>query len=1409
MIGRPHYFDGIRERAARDWDLLEGNPGIAGPWLQLFKQVQSPRHILSELLQNADDAGAAEATVRIEDHSFIFSHDGEDFAEEHFASLCRFGYSNKRALHTIGFRGIGFKSTFSLGDTVRLLTPTLSVAFERQRFTEPKWINGAASLPRHTEVHVPIIDLHREREVEKNLEEWLKSPVSLLFFKHIRRLRIGDQEMHWGSMGPGPVPDTEWMALHDKPDDAYLIARSADEAFPADALTEIRQERLLGADQEADFPACKVEIVLGAKGRLYVVLPTGVETSLPFACNAPFIQDPARLKIKDPETSPTNRWLLERVGSLAASVMLQWLRDPNASLVERSRAYELLPDVDRDDNSLEGTCATTVEETFEDAIEGQASLLTNDGELRPGGQSVIFPEEMFEIWPAEQVAFLLDSASRPALSRHVSGADREKLIRWGVVERVGKEHVLAALQSKHLPRPETWRRLLKLWAYVAPDVTGWRMTTNRSKLRIFPVQSKNVLYSAGEVVRLGEQRLLQSQEDWEFLSAHLLVLNQNWTRFITEQRRTNEGADDAELEQEAAAAQAVLKALGLEESSDVGKLVDQVAAGFFGQDSKTVGNCVQLAQIAAKLGATAGESFRFVSNDLRLRSRAHAVLFDRDGALEPLLPKGWCAEHLLHPDYSKDFTSCTAEEWRRWISTGRSGLLECVPLKQKRFDVYGRQRIEAELRRRGSTSVPIFHYKTSSFILEDWDFDDAFWNQWAATAKDDDRLWERVLDRILAQTERFWSSASSARALHVATNGSTRAITTDEILPAWILKFRDLPCLPDTRGFLRKPAEMLRRTPETEALIDVEFFVHGLLDREATRPLLALLGVRDTPTGPDRLIDCLRALAQSAKPPVQEVEKWYRRLDQMVDTCSTADLLNIKKAFREEKIILTDGAGWATLPGVYLSSDEEDVPGAAVIRASVRDLSLWRKIGVAEQATADLAIQWLKQLTTGKPLSQDDTRRVRALMSRHANRIWQECGHWLNLAREWVPVTSLEYALTMQTLTEYNHLHEWVKQKTADFQRLPAEITETLPFGDIPRLASRIVERLQQDSLFAGSPEKHPWLTRLGVELCRIELDDGGETQRVRATAEDLARTVWRTSPTLEIIPYIDGAPAGTPRPAEVVWLDRTLFVEPLPRAKLARLVPERLGKAFGRTDVTAALNYCFGRSAEDVTEYVEENFKLARRTAHTISEPDTTLMGVPPTQHPCEEPSSIDVLPPGNPADGVGTPAADAAEATTAPEPDPTDQPDKHQGGLDGVDSGPPRERPAPRSAKPSIIERFAQSLGYQKESDERFFHADGGWIGKAHDDRFPWERRTAKGELVHHYWPKDHCLEQQPLQLEADIWGLMEKFPDLYALILSTPQGDPIEVPGARLRAMRDDGDLTLYPATYRLVFDHDRQQ
>src|SRR3989304_4822500 len=122
---KPPYFEPVRERAGKRWDQLESDQELSGPWKQLFAQVQSPRHVLSELLQNADDAGAKCASAFIVDGYFVFEHDGQDFDEDQFASLCRFGFSNKRNLHTTGFRGVGFKSTFSLGRSVEMVRPSL------------------------------------------------------------------------------------------------------------------------------------------------------------------------------------------------------------------------------------------------------------------------------------------------------------------------------------------------------------------------------------------------------------------------------------------------------------------------------------------------------------------------------------------------------------------------------------------------------------------------------------------------------------------------------------------------------------------------------------------------------------------------------------------------------------------------------------------------------------------------------------------------------------------------------------------------------------------------------------------------------------------------------------------------------------------------------------------------------------------------------------------------------------------------------------------------------------------------------------------------------------------------------------------------------------------------------------
>jgi hypothetical protein len=733
---------------------------------------------------------------------------------------------------------------------------------------------------------VPIANSLLRREVEKNLDDWLKSPVSLLFFKKIRRLRIGDSEVHWQSLGPGPVAESEWMSLDVKADKSFLLVRSAEEAFPADALDEIRQERMLGAEDSGALPPCRVEIVLGAQGRLYVVLPTGVETPLPFACNAPFIQDPARLKIKDPETSTTNRWLLNRAGALAASAMMEWLEQTKTSLQVRAEAYGLLPDVDREATTLEGSCGALVELAFADAIDDRPILLTEDGALVAAKGAIAVPQPIFDIWPAAQATALLDAESRPALCQHVSARDWTKLVRWSLIEEFAKVDLLQRLRSNHLPRPSTWRQLLNLWSYIAPEITGWQFH-DADHLRIVPVQGREALYAACEVVRLGEKKLLQSEEDWEFLAGHLVVLNQNWTRFLAEQRRDT--ADVSDRGDPIQAAFAVLKKIGLDETSDVNAVIERVAVDYFRSDQPKLAECVQLAQIAAKLGVTIGESFQYAGADRTLRAIESGVLFDENGALEELLPKTIQQTLLLHADYVASFNSCSREDWLRWVSSGRSGLLTFAPLVRKNRDVFGRQRVLAEAQARGLRGELNQPYVTSRYVVEDWDFPDEYWKRWEALSKTDPGTWAKVAGRILEQREVYWSRAASARIAQVATNGSTRSVTSEPLLAEWLLKLRAKPCLPDTRSTIQVPADLLRRTPGTEAMIDVEPFVHALLDRETTRPLLDLLGVRNTPSGPGRLLDRLRALAKSERAPAHEVEKWYRRLDQMLDGCSTSD----------------------------------------------------------------------------------------------------------------------------------------------------------------------------------------------------------------------------------------------------------------------------------------------------------------------------------------------------------------------------------------------------------------------------------------------------------------------------------------------------------------------------------------
>ena len=107
-------------------------------------------------------------------------------------------------------------------------------------------------------------------------------------------------------------------------------------------------------------------------------------------------------------------------------------------------------------------------------------------------------------------------------------------------------------------------------------------------------------------------------------------------------------------------------------------------------------------------------------------------------------------------------------------------------------------------------------------------------------------------------------------------------------------------------------------------------------------------------------------------------------------------------------------------------------------------------------------------------------------------------------------------------------------------------------------------------------------------------MDDPSQMERIRELAHRLSQTRWQVARGLKSEPYIDGTPAGTPRPIDVLWRAHLLYVQESSPAKMARLVPQEISKAFNLQVITEAIKLCYERSPEFVHEYLEDNFALS-----------------------------------------------------------------------------------------------------------------------------------------------------------------------------------------------------------------------
>jgi hypothetical protein len=1191
MLQPPEYFEAVRQNAEKRWEQWSQDSQSRGPVLELFEQLQLETQVVSELLQNADDAGATEASVQIIDNQFVFSHNGQDFTHEQFASLCRFADSNKRTLTTTGFRGIGFKSTFSLGPEVRVFTPTLAVKFLEDRFTLPVWIDHCYAPPGITEIRVTLAPESDHVELLASLRQWADSPASLLFCRHVHELRIGPATLRRTRLdGPEIGRFEQWNLITSGLPQTARLLRSAKASFPQDAMDEIRKRRRSLEDGHEDDFDCSVEIVLGVRRGVYAILPTGEKTSLPFACNAPFVQKPDRVGIVSPASSRTNRWLLERIGSLAAEGMIAWLEHSDLEIVERCEAYSLLPPAPDTKNPLADPCLDAVDQGFLCTVGSHRILLSEDGELYPIGGCVSVPRKLLDVWPAEVLASIVGKDGQPILSRCLSNEHLKRLKQRNWVSVRSEKDVLQLLRNRpNLPRPTSLHSLWTLWTYVSGAVTQSNQIQNYLKLPIVPVTNQDTLVSSESVIRPADDRWDLSEEDFSVISSHVAMLDEEWLRYVTDCRVSAE--KDSHLAAEVSQVEMVLFKIGLSQILPIGKVLERVVRGLIESSDSSI--WLKLAHISAKRSLQAARGLLYETRSGQLR-RADEVVADITGGVCNLTDPAWYAEHALHQDYWSTSPSCSSEEWRDWAQSGRSGLATFVPLVDRTYRPPKPEALEVYLAERGHRWKAPLESSTGHYKLEDWDFEEVHWSYWNSVAQSDEMIWYRLITGIL--DERLRNSILCRLVAKLSRYGDGKPKQIEDGIPAiWICRLRKVRCLPDSHGELRYPDELLRSTPSTELFAGTRPFVHPDLSNEEFWPLLKALGVKDEPPGPLELIPSLRVLTLNPKYDSGDVERIYRQLSSMTENSTEDDARRLCDVFSTEHLIRTENGTWARSCDVVLENDEshQDV---LVVWQKVRRLELWRRLKVPERPSLEEGLAWLQNLVSDRPIDACNLGRVIRVLSRDPEQVSQRLGHWLNASDEWVRWDQLRFANWSRKGVPY-HLFPNRMRQVANLGILLSEYRAKAPFSDLVPLEDAIEERAAESGVVRRDGERKGWLMALGSGLSRVKLKDAEETKRIRELGERLAVTQVVARAAVKVLPYLCGELAGEPRDSEVLWSGEVLYVKPRSPAQMAKAISEELGRYFKTSDIGDAIKYCYEREERFVNDYLNATFQLQSPT--------------------------------------------------------------------------------------------------------------------------------------------------------------------------------------------------------------------
>lgn len=326
-----------------------------------------------ELLQNADDASSSQnnvdVTVTLLDHHLIFSHSGQHFSPEDVDRLCDNAQQKQSGkasdLDKTGYKGIGFKSIFSMSDCVYIRSHDYSFRFDKNY---REWREAPSAEPYPWPI-IPIwteesdvpdevksyLDIKRvnfivRHEESKTIREELQfienNPRIILFLRHIRAIQFeipGERKRF--AVQTENIENIKKLWVNQTLNSSWLVS-----LWPVKIPQDIQEKLQRMSDFECPMKlksAKQIGISLAAaldkeghligteNSLLYCYLPTQIDYALPYLVNTDFLLNADRSALLD---NAWNAFLL----SWIACVHFSWLRQLAGNPLLRDQVLSLL-----------------------------------------------------------------------------------------------------------------------------------------------------------------------------------------------------------------------------------------------------------------------------------------------------------------------------------------------------------------------------------------------------------------------------------------------------------------------------------------------------------------------------------------------------------------------------------------------------------------------------------------------------------------------------------------------------------------------------------------------------------------------------------------------------------------------------------------------------------------------------------------------------------------------------------------------------------------------------------------------------------------------------------------------------------------------------------------------------------